>query len=73
MKSAIRTLSGVIAGMVLAIVLIVAVEFFSGIVHPFPADFNGNIAEHVRRYPHWVLGFVVLAWGVTSAAATWIA
>jgi hypothetical protein len=41
MKSARRTLSGVVAGMALAIALSV------------PADFNGNMAEHARRYAHW--------------------
>jgi hypothetical protein len=73
MKVAGRTLLAVVAGMALAFVLVVAVELFSSVVHPFPADFNGNISEHVRRYPHWVLGVVVLAWGATSTAATWVA
>ena len=45
----------------------------SSVVHPIPAEFNGNLAEHVRRYPQWVLGVVVLAWGATGAAATWAA
>lgn len=73
MKSAGRTLLAVVAGMALAFALVVAVEWFSSVVHPFPAGFNGNMGEHVRRYPHWVLGVVVLAWGATAAAATWVA
>lgn len=73
MRSALRIPLAVIAGVVLAFVLVVAVELFSSIVHPFPADFNGNIPEHVRRYPDWVLAVVVLAWGGTAAAATWLA
>jgi hypothetical protein len=73
MKSAFRTLLAVVAGMALAFALVVAVEWFSSAVHPFPVDFNGNIGEHVRRYPHWVLAVVVLAWGATAAAATWVA
>jgi hypothetical protein len=73
MKSAVRMLLAVVAGMAVALVLVVAVEWFSSVVHPFPADFNGNIDEHVRRYPHWILGVVVLAWGATAAAATWVA
>ena len=68
-----RTLLAVVVGMVLALVLVVAVELFSSVVHPIPAEFNGNLAEHVRRYPQWVLGVVVLAWGATGAAATWAA
>ena len=73
MKSAGRTLLAVVAGMALAFALVVAVELFSSVVHPFPPDFNGNMGEHVRRYPHWVLGVVVPAWGATCAAATWVA
>jgi hypothetical protein len=73
MKSAMRVLFGIVVGMVLAIALLVAVEAFSNVVHPYPADFNGNIPEHVRRYQDWVLGVVVLAWGATAAAATWAA
>jgi len=49
------------------------VEFFSSVVHPFPADFDGNIPAHVRRYPDWVLAVVVLMWGAAAAAATWVA
>jgi hypothetical protein len=73
MKSGIRTLVAVVAAMALACALVVAVEWFSAIVHPIPADFDGNMGEHVRRYPYWVLGVVVLAWGATSTAATWVA
>ncbi len=51
-----RMLLAVVAGMALALALVAAVELFSSVVHPIPADFNGNMGEHVRRYPHWVLG-----------------
>jgi hypothetical protein len=73
MKFCIRTLVAVVAAMALAFALVVAVEWFGAIVHPIPADFDGNMGEHVRRYPHWVLGIVVLAWGATATAATWVA
>lgn len=73
MKSALRTLFAIVLGMALALALVVAVELFSNVVHPYPADFNGNMREHVRRYPHWVLGVVVLAYAATSTAATWVA
>lgn len=73
MKRLARTLLAVVAGMAVALVLVVAVEFFSSIVHPFPGDFDGNMAAHVRRYPDWVLGVAALAWGATAAAATWVA
>jgi hypothetical protein len=73
MKSAGRILLAVVAGMALAFVLVVAVELFSAVVHPLPADFDGNIPEHVRRYPQWVLGVAALMWAATAAAATWVA
>jgi len=73
MKAAARTLLAVVAGMLLAFALVVAVELFSSVVHPLPADFDGNIPEHVRRYPGWVLAVVVPMWAATAAAATWVA
>ena len=68
-----RTLLALILGLSLAFALVTAVEVFSSVVHPFPPDFDGNVAEHVRRYPDWILAVVVLAWGATAAAATWVA
>lgn len=71
-----RTVGAIVAAIVIVGVLVVGVEFFSGIVHPFPEDFNGSIhevREHVERYPHWVLGVVVVAWGFTALAGTWTA
>jgi hypothetical protein len=73
MKSAVRTLFAVVVGMALAFALVVAVEVFGAIVHPIPADFTGTMGEHVRRYPHWVLGVAALAWAATATAATWVA
>jgi hypothetical protein len=73
MRSALTTLLAVVSGLGLALALVVGVELFSTLVHPMPADLERNIPEHVRRYPHWVLGVVVLAWGATSTAATWVA
>jgi hypothetical protein len=73
MRIALRTLLAVVAGMALAFVLVVLVEWFSSVVHPFPANFDGNIPEHVRRYPDWVLGVVVVLWAAAAASATWLA
>jgi hypothetical protein len=76
MKAALLKLAAVVAGMVVAFVLIIAVEMFSDIVHPLPADFGGTQAEmcqHVARYPQWVLAVVVPMWAVSAFAGTWIA
>jgi hypothetical protein len=72
MKSVLRTLFAVMVGLALALALVVAVELLSAVVHPLPANFDGNIGEHVKRYPHWILAVVVLAWSATAAAATWV-
>lgn len=77
MTSPVRTLLAVVAGMGLAFALVVAVEFFSAVVHPLPPGLDpnapGSIPEHVRRYPGWVLAVAGLMWGATAAAATWVA
>ena len=76
MNSVLRLFLAVVAGMLLALVLVIAVEFFSAIVHPVPAGFQGTMDEmclHVARYPDWVLGVVVLAWSATAFSSTWVA
>ena len=77
MTSALRILLAVVAGMALAFALVVAVEMFSAVVHPFPPGFDpnapGSIPAHVRRYPGWVLAVAGLMWGATAAAAAWVA
>ena len=73
---AVRVIAGCFAGMTVAFLLIIAVELFSAIVHPLPADFGGTkeeMCQHVARYPHWVLAFVVPAWGLTALVSTWTA
>lgn len=73
MKTAGRALLGIVAGMAVAFALVVAVEMFSAVVHPYPPGFNGDIPAHVKRYPAWVLAVVVPMWGFAAAAATWVA
>jgi hypothetical protein len=76
MATGFRTVAAVIAGMLVAFILLVAVELFSAVAHPVPPDFGGTMEEmcqHVSRYPHWVLALVVLAWGVTAFVSTWTA
>jgi hypothetical protein len=75
MPAALRGMAAIIAGMIVAFILVVAVELFSAVVHPVPPDFKGTMEEmclHVARYPHWVLALVVPAWAGTAFASTWI-
>jgi hypothetical protein len=76
MKSVLYALLGVLAGMGLALVLVVAVELWGGVIHPLPQGFTGTMDEmcqHVARFPHWVLGVVVVAWSASAFASIWVA
>lgn len=76
MKSVLRTILAVVAGMVLVLGLVIAVELWSSVVHPTPPGFQGTMDEmcqHVARYPHWVLGVVVIFWSAIAFAGTWVA
>jgi hypothetical protein len=75
MATAFRVVAAMTAGLVVAFILVVAVELFSAVVHPVPPDFKGTMEEmclHVARYPRWVLALVVPAWAGTAFAGTWI-
>jgi hypothetical protein len=76
MASAIfRGICSIVAGLALAIVLIIGLELVSNVVHPFPPDFKGTkeeVCAHVERYPDWFLGVVVAAWGLTTWISTWV-
>jgi hypothetical protein len=76
MAAGLRTLGGIAAGLVVTFILIVAVEFLSAVLHPFPEEFKGTheeVCRHVERFPQWVLAVAVAAWGVTAFAGTWTA
>jgi hypothetical protein len=76
MKTVFRTVLAVVAGVALALVLVIAVELLSAVIHPVPPGYTGTmdeVCEHVARYPHWILGVVVLAWSATAFVSTWVA
>lgn len=76
MVTILRSVGAVAGGIAVALVLVVAVEVFSGIVHPFPEDFEGTheeIVRHVELYPAWVLAVALVAWGFTALAGVWTA
>lgn len=76
MGSVLRSLSAIAAGLVFAFALVVAVELFSAVVHPFPEDFTGSqeeVCQHVERYPAWVLAVAAAAWAGLSLVSTWTA
>lgn len=76
MIKALRMLGSVVVGFMLAFALVVAVELFSNVVHPFPADFketHEEICRHVERYPAWVLVVAAAAWIGIAFVSTWVA
>ncbi len=76
MKTLLRAVLAVVAGMALALVLVIGVEMFSAVVHPVPEGFTGTMDEmcqHVARYPDWVLAVVVPAWSAIAFVSTWVA
>lgn len=49
MINALRIIGSIIAGFVLAFALVIALELFSSVVHPLPADFAGTAKEMCRH------------------------
>jgi hypothetical protein len=71
--TALRTLAAIVVGMVVAFVLVIAVEMFGNVFHPLPKDFGGTMEEmclHVERFPQWVLAVVVALWSGTAFVST---
>jgi len=72
-----RSIGGIAAGIAVTFILVIAVEFFGSIVHPFPDDFDKEsfeeLCQHVANYPAWVLALVVPVWSLTAFIGTWIA
>ncbi len=75
-RTILRGAGALIAAIAITLVLVIAVEIFSAVVHPVPENFDGSVeemCEHVAQYPHWVLAVVVPMWGATAFIGTWIA
>jgi hypothetical protein len=71
-----RGIAGVLIGLIVAFVLVVALELFSAVVHPFPEGVEQTMEEicrHVEKYPQWILAVAVAAWAFTAFLSTWIA
>lgn len=75
MRPVLITIFACVTGLALAFVLVIAVELFSFVVHPFPEGFDGSqtaMCEHVANYPDWVLALVVPMWAVTVFGSVWV-
>jgi len=63
MGTFLRCIGATIAGIVLAISLVIAVELWSNMVYPLPPGSKGTMEEicaHVERYPQWILAIAAL-------------
>ena len=67
----------VVAGLAVALALVIAVEGFSELFHPFPPDADKSDMDvckaHVAIYPTWVLAAAGVGWVLTVFAASWTA
>jgi hypothetical protein len=66
----------VVAGLAVSFVLVIAVELFTGAVHPPPKGFTGTheeVCRLVESYPPWVFAAAVPMWGFAAFAGTWTA
>ena len=76
-RSLMRSVGAIIASLVVAMMLIIAVEAISAIFHPFPPGVDTSDIEvvkaYVAKYPHWGLALAVVGWGGTVFASAWLA
>jgi hypothetical protein len=75
--SILRSVGAIIASLAVAMILVVAVEGVTLMLHPFPPDAETNDPEvvkaHVARFPGWVLALAAVAWGFTNFVSVWVA
>ncbi len=73
----IRSVGSVVAGLIVALMLVIGVEGMSSILHPFPPGIDPTDFEackaHVARYPAGVLALVVPLWGMAVFVSSWLA
>ncbi len=72
-----RGAGAVVATLIAAVAMLVAVEVFSEIVHPFPPGANVNdfkvCQAHVANYPGWVLAICCALWNAIAWICGWLA
>lgn len=76
-RSLMRSTGAIILSLVVAGVLLVAIEAFSASVHPFPPEADPMDLEdcraHVAQYPQWVLAVAAIGWYFTVFVSCWLA
>lgn len=76
-KIILRNAASILISLIVAILLLAAVEWIGAILHPFPADFaqtREEVAAHVANYPAWILAVLGgVGWGTTMFVSSWLA
>ncbi len=76
-RSLLRSTGAITVSLVVAMALIIAIEGFSAIFHPFPPGVDTSDIEvckaHVAKYPQWILAVAVVGWGGTTFVSAWLA
>ncbi|MCB1669938.1 MAG: hypothetical protein R3F41_07815 [Gammaproteobacteria bacterium] len=74
---ALKSAGAILLSVLVALLLLSAIEGISAVLHPFPADFDQtyeSMAQHVANYPAWVLFLLGgIGWGLTALAASFLA
>lgn len=76
MKAVLLGIAGFVAGLVVSLIGIIALEIFDAAVFPPPPDFKGTydeMCQYVAAHPAWVLAVAVAAWGVSAFVGAWVA
>ena len=73
----VKSTFAILLSIVTALVLVVAIEGISAVLHPFPEDFSGSmeaLAAHVAAYPPWVLALLGgVGYGAVMFICTYVA
>ena len=72
-----RSVVAIALSLMAAMAIIVLVEVVTLMLHPFPPEVDTNdhdqVAEHVAKFPAWILAIATLGWGACAFVAAWIA
>ena len=72
-----RVILGIIAGVVIAVAVVFAVELILNVISPPPADFDTSdpvdVRERVRGLPMFAFGLVLVGWLAGTALGSWAA
>ena len=77
LRSILQSVGAVLLGLFIAFAMLIGVEGFGAVYHPFPPDVDPTnfavCAAHVARFPDWILAVSSVGWTLTVVAASWTA